>query len=254
MFEAGSKLVNRAGEAPATIGQNLITAAARVGRRLEAAALRLAVPGVCGLCGGPGQWDRCRAGLDLCVHCEAALPLAPATAGDPFTPFGYAPPVDFMIQRLKFGGNRGYARTLGILLGEARARLPGRLPDAIVPVPLHLPRLRERGFNQALELARVAGRVLGIRVVAGALRRVRPTRAQSGLGAAERADNVRGCFVLDPSALRRVRGRRIAILDDVFTTGSTCLEAARTLSKGGIDEIETWAVARAGGPAPAPPE
>jgi len=224
-------------------------------RRLEAAALRLCIPGVCGLCGGAGQWDRCRGGLDLCEHCEAALPVDDVGSdggggggggGPLLAAFDYAPPVDYMIRQLKFGGDRSFARTLGILMAEARAARPGPLPDVVVPVPLHFERLRERGYNQALELARFAARTLRVPLAPRVLRRTRVTQAQSGLPAAAREANVRGCFAsAGADALRAVRGRRCAVVDDVLTTGSTAREAAATLAAMGARAVEIWTAARA---------
>ena len=234
MFEAGASLVNRRRLVAATLDHLLTTLA------------RLAIPGVCGLCGGAGQWQRCRSGLDLCEHCEAALPRAEDANALALTPFDYRPPVDFMIRRLKFGGDRSFARTLGLLLAEAREARGRPLPDLLVPVPLHLDRLRERGYNQAAELAHFAGRHLRIPVRARALLRVRATKAQSGLPAADRAANVQGCFAVPPRELRWVRGKRIALVDDVLTTGSTSSEAARVLGLGGAASVEIWAATRAG--------
>lgn len=264
MFEAGPQLVNRTVRLPVMLGHFLINLGVRLGRRLEATVVRLAIPGVCGLCGGAGQWDRCRAGLDLCVHCEAALPVAfgsgsssgsgagpglstpPVGATRIVAAFHYRPPVDFMIRQLKFGGDRSFARTLGLLLAEARLASEGPMPELIVPVPLHCDRLRERGYNQALELAHFAGRRLGVRVRAQALLRTRATKAQSGLAAAERSGNVQGCFSADARETVQVGGKRIALVDDVLTTGSTALEAARCLKGAGAAEIEIWVACRVG--------
>jgi ComF family protein len=234
MFEAPWKLVNRDGAFAATL-DHLVSILAR-----------LTVPGVCGLCGGEGQWHRCRFGLDLCEHCEAALPQANMGAGAAFfTPFEYRPPVDFMIRQLKFGGDRSFARTLGILLAEARLACGEPLPDLIVPVPLHFDRLRERGYNQAAELALFAGRHLRIPVRPRALLRTRATKAQSGLRAADRAANVQGCFAVPAAEAARFRGKRVALIDDVLTTGSTAREAAHVLESAGAT-IEIWAASRAG--------
>jgi len=253
MFEAGSKLVNQRPALVATIGQLLISGAARLARRLESTAFRLALPGVCGLCGGPGQWARCRAGLDLCVHCEAALPVdrgegvlhAFSAGAAPLAAFAYAPPVDHMIRQLKFRGDRSFARTLGILLAERRAAQPTPMPDLLLPVPVHFERLRERGYNQALELARVAGRRLGIRVMSRVLVRTRATPAQSMQTASRRADNVRDCFAVTKPEL--LVGKALAIVDDVLTTGSTAAEAMRCVVAAGAARVEVWVAARAGG-------
>lgn len=234
MFEAGARLVNRRSAFRATLDHFMTTLA------------RLAIPGVCGLCGGAGQWHRCRFGLDLCEHCEAALPRVAEPGDAVLTPFEYHPPVDFMVRQLKFGGDRSFARTLGFLLAETRAMRKSPLPDLLVPVPLHLDRLRERGYNQAAELAHFAGRHLRIRVRPRALARVRATQAQSGLPAAARAANVQGCFAVPPREVQWVRGKRLALVDDVLTTGSTSNEAAGVLRAAGAESVEIWAASRAG--------
>lgn len=244
MFEARPGLVNRATGLRSMLGQVVSTLASRG----AALAWQLAVPGVCALCDGPCQWQRCRGGLDLCVHCEAALPRVTdgttSLEGSPvLAPFEYRPPADFMVRQLKFAGQRSHARTLGVLLAEARREWSEPLPAVLVPVPLHWERLRERGFNQAREIASHAGRQLGIPVASRALQRIRATEAQSGLAAAARAGNVRGCF----SAPGRVpAGARVALIDDVLTTGSTALEAARCLRAAGAGEVEIWVACRAG--------
>ncbi|MET0291317.1 MAG: ComF family protein [Steroidobacteraceae bacterium] len=236
MFEARSGVVNRAGRFVELIGQQLI-------RR----AWQLVVPGVCGLCGGPGQWDRHLAGLDLCEHCEAALPRASAPwavqEGIPlFTPFDYRPPADFLIRQLKFGGDRTGARTLGLLLADVRRERARPMPEALVPVPLHLSRLRERGFNQAEELARFAGRSLKVPIQSNALVRRRATLPQSTLPASAREANVQGCFAV----VGRRLPARVALVDDVLTTGRTAMEAVRCLRAAGVVEVEVWAACRAG--------
>lgn len=114
------------------------------------------------------------------------------------------------------------------------------LPELLLPVPLHPRRLRERGFNQAAELAGVIGRELDIRADARACERVRPTVAQTGLTAAERRRNLRDVF--------RVRipnpPPHIAIVDDVMTTGATAESLARSLRRQGVERIEIWVCAR----------
>jgi len=154
--------------------------------------------------------------------------------------YRYEYPVDHFIRALKFRGERVYARVLGTLLAHARADLGGELPGVVIPVPLHSERYRRRGFNQAEEIARFAARRLGLEVDSRCLRRRIATREQSGLTVAERRRNVRGAF-----ELRHVpRATRVALVDDVVTTGSTAMAAARTLQNAGISEIELWAAAR----------
>jgi ComF family protein len=221
----------------------------------------LLLPPTCVLCGAPGL-----SGVDLCpgcaadlprnrVHCaRCALPLGGA-AGDalcgacqrrppPYdrcrAPLRYEGAVPALVSMAKFRGRLNALRVLGRVLGESLAPLPGECPEVLLPVPLHPRRLRERGYNQAHELAREVGRVLAIPVSPGFLERHIATAPQAGLDERARRRNVRGAFA--------VRGtlpfRRVAIVDDVVTTGSTVAELARVLRAAGAVQVEVWAVAR----------
>ncbi|WP_338055823.1 ComF family protein [Sulfurivermis fontis] len=157
-------------------------------------------------------------------------------------PLLYRPPLDWLIQGFKFNQRLPPGRLLGQLLAQHLAGQIITPPELIVPVPLHPARLRERGYNQALELARPLARRFGIPLAHGLVRRVRATATQSLLPAGERRRNVRGAF-----ALRRpLAARHVAIVDDVIATGSTVAELARVLRRAGAERIEVWAVARAG--------
>ncbi len=154
-------------------------------------------------------------------------------------PCRYAFPIDSLILRMKFGADLAAARVLGGLLADAVVSRAA--PDVIVPVPLGEARWRERGFNQAFELAReVASRLRREARVEG-LARVRATAAQAGLDARARRRNVRGAFV----ARAEVRGLRVAVIDDVVTTGATVAECARALRAAGARDVVVWAAARA---------
>lgn len=205
------------------------------------------LPPCCLLCGSAGG----SGGLDLCDPCRQAFPAAGPIALAPFTlvvcPWRYAYPVDRAIQALKFRGERAWARVFGTLLAQERRRgcaggsAAEPLPELIVPLPLHLRRLRERGYNQSADLARSAARVLRLPLEARALERCRATAPQSALPAAARAANVAGAF----RARRVLRGLRVALVDDVLTTGSTAGAAAAALSAAGARSVELWVVARA---------
>ncbi|MGA7801915.1 MAG: ComF family protein [Gammaproteobacteria bacterium] len=186
----------------------------------------------CQLCGGPlsGQ-----TGAAMCGACQRHPP-----------PFDralvlahYRPPVDRLIQRLKFSRQLGVARLLGVLLAE-RAAACSPLPQVLIPVPLHPKRLRERGFNQAMEIARTLGDQLGVPVLERACRRRRATPAQAGLSARARRANMRGAFAAEGITAMD----RVAIVDDVMTTGNTAAELARTLRRRGVQRIEVWVCAR----------
>jgi ComF family protein len=225
--------------------------------------LSLLFPGRCRLCGTAvqPQQNLCQQCLeDLpwlnsgCVRCS--LPL-PTTSGDLLcgrcqqqapdfdrtqATFHYQPPVDYLIKRLKFSGELALCPFFSRLLAKRISSQAGPLPDLILPVPLHHARLRKRGFNQSTELARRLGRSLNIQVDTRLCMRTRSTHPQSLLPRTERRKNMRGAFRVN----RGLASSRVAIVDDVMTTGHTCCELARTLKQAGAEHVEVWVVARAG--------
>ncbi len=148
------------------------------------------------------------------------------------------------VHAFKFGGHRAMARPLGDLLASlSTADLPVPAVDVLVPVPLHPRRERERGFNQALLLARRLGRAWRVPVESRALARTSATLPQAELTAGARRDNVRHAF-----ALRRpeaVRGRHVVVVDDILTTGATASACARCLVEGGASTVGVVTVTRA---------
>ena len=200
---------------------------------------RLAPP-FCVICGLPfGSFG---AGDQESHRCEACRRQAP--------PFIYARAVTLYgdsvrsaIHALKFRGKHSLSRPLGDLLALEGARLiPGERVDCLIPVPLHPRREAQRGFNQALLLARQVGRRWRVPVAEGALRRIVSTRSQTELSGAERRRNVTGAF-----SLRRphaVTGRHVLLIDDIFTTGATASECARVLLAGGAASVGVLTVAR----------
>lgn len=219
-------------------------------------------PPTCLLCGAPGA-----AGLDLCRGCAAELPwnrhccarcaLPLDGAGDARTlcgpcqrhapsyerciaPLRYATPLSTLVGAAKFRGRLNAARLLGQLLAESVRLIGDPMPEVLVPVPLHRARLGERGYNQALEIARVLGQVLALPVDQGCCQRSLATLPQAGLDERSRRRNIRGAF----SARSPLGWRHLAILDDVVTTGSTVEELARVLHRAGAERIDIWAVAR----------
>ena len=190
----------------------------------------------CYLCTAPAR------GL-LCGACERALPDRVAAA-DPrlAAPFEYRFPLDRLVQRFKFAGDLPVGAWLAERLAAHVASHPR--PDLLVAPPLGTARLRERGFNQSVEMARIVGRRLGIACRPAALEKTRDTLPQQGLGRRARRRNLRGAF----RCRADVRGLRVAIVDDVFTTGATAAEIARVLRRAGAREVVAWTVARAPGP------
>jgi ComF family protein len=154
-------------------------------------------------------------------------------------PCEYAFPLDRVIQRFKFSGFLAAAPLLAELMRPAIEAAASR-PDVIVPMPLSTQRLRERGFNQSLELARLLGKQTGIALAARGCVRIRHGKAQSDLPLAERVRNVRGAFV----TLEDFSGLSVAVVDDVVTTGATLDEVAAVLRRAGAARVEGWVAAR----------
>jgi len=236
------------------------SAAGAVAHRLATLA-RLALPQRCELCVAPaggallcGDCERAlprvlspcsqcalpSAGVAVCGACVAAPPPYAAT----IAAFAYAFPADRLLQRIKYQGRLALADWAGGALGDATVaalarRHDGERPDRVVALPLAPSRQRERGFNQAREIAVHVARRTGLPLSAP-LARIAAGTPQTRLPWARRGRNVRGAFaVCSP-----VTGARIALVDDVMTTGATLAEAARTLAKAGADRVECWVVAR----------
>lgn len=173
-------------------------------------------------------------------HCEACLrqppPFARVHAVGP-----HAGTLREAVQCFKYRGQLPLERPLGTLLAAAVRAGGGRRPDLVVPVPLHPTRLRERGYNQSLQLGRQAAKQLAAPVAPALLRRVKATTAQQGLDAATRRDNLRDAF----AATARVTGRHILLVDDVMTTGATVRACAEVLRKAGATSVEVAVLGRA---------
>jgi ComF family protein len=163
-------------------------------------------------------------------------------------------PVDQMVRRFKFSRSLACGQLLSQELTEAISRRSAELPDAIIPVPLHRSRFFSRTFNQSELLARHAGKVLGVPVYGGILRRQRRTRAHSGLDAVSRKINIRGAFDCRVSGKKLSALKHVALVDDVLTTGATLAECTRTMKTSGIKRVSVWVSARAPAPTPQPAE
>ena len=207
----------------------------------------LLLPPRCMLCNGAGQAP-C---LDLCAGCEAALPGAQVPSGLPagldrcHAPFLYAAPVDQLVHALKYRGALAAGRVLGVLLAaDVEVRGLHLDVDWVLPMPLHPSRHAARGSNQSAEIAHWVARSLRRPSRPQVLRRVRDTAPQVGLGIADRRANVDGAF----AAAAGCAGRRIALVDDVVTTGSTLAAAAAALRAAGAVSVDAWCVARAAAP------
>ena len=174
--------------------------------------------------------------MPLCWRCIKRAPPWEAA----WVPFRYEWPLAQLESRFKFGGDLAAGHTLSLLWSASQA--PHDLPEAIVPVPLHRSRLRQRGYNQALELAKPLAKHFGISLLRDTLRLTRATHAQTELTAVQRRRNVRGAFVANPDDKAP---EHVAVLDDVFTTGATLAECVRVLKRAGAQRVDVWALARA---------
>lgn len=154
----------------------------------------------------------------------------------------YQPPVADIILRLKFGGQLNGLTTLAKLAAPSLCMQELSEPELIVPVPLHTSRLRERGFNQATLIAQACFPQWAKRIRVDTLQRNRLTTPQSQLSGRERRRNLQRVFAVKKNV--EVQGKRILVVDDVFTTGSTVNECARVLRKAGAVRIEVFTVAR----------
>lgn len=177
----------------------------------------------------------------VCGQCLKSPPAFDATvvAAD------YAPPVDQLVLGLKFGHRLALAPLLARMLRDALLQEnAAALPDLLTAVPLGPQRLAQRGFNQALEIARPLSRLLGIELAPRLALRVRDTRAQTLLHPKQRQQNIRNAFVVDSAAVECIRGRHIGVVDDVITTGGTVGELAATLKRFGAARVTNFAFAR----------
>jgi ComF family protein len=234
-------------------------------RRALLACAGALLPSSCALCGGAaaapvcaacerqfahGGGARCRCcanplgDADLGHVCGACLADAPAydatvAAAD------YASPLDQLVLRLKFGGGLALAPWCAGALHRAVLAAPGFvLPEMLCPVPLGPARLAERGYNQALEIARPLSSLLGVALSPRLALRPLDTPAQSSVAPGQRKDNMRHAFLVAPDMLAAVRGRHIGVVDDVMTSGHTLHALAATLKRFGAARVSNMVFAR----------
>ena len=206
--------------------------------------------------------------IDLCPDCYKDLPWLPAACPRCATPvpsmpvsndmlcgqcqqnspafdnsqalFHYESPLDYLIQGLKFHGQLSHANLLGKLMARHFVKTAHKV-DCLIPVPLHPKRLRERGFNQALELARPIAKQLNIKIDTQRCQRVRHTDGQADLSLAKRHANVRNAF----SVCTNVDWDHVVIIDDVMTSGQTVNTLAKALKHSGVNKVSVWSCCRA---------
>jgi ComF family protein len=220
----------------------------------EAAASFL-MPQDCLLCLGAGGarlvCPACEAALPAiehsCTRCALPLPMRgicgeclsrPFAFDDASACFVYAYPLDRLVHRFKYAGDLGIGRWLALRLAD---RVAGMRPDVVVAPPLTRARLRQRGFNQALEVAKVVARRVRAKCEISTLARTRETSPQPGLDRRERQANLREAF----RGARDFDGLHVAIVDDVMTTGATMDAIAAVLRRRGATRVSAWCIARA---------
>ncbi|TWH99127.1 ComF family protein [Luteimonas cucumeris] len=239
---------------PAPVNQTRL----RIVDGLRARVGALLWPPRCLLCGEAGASGRdlcpaCAAALpwnrSACRHCALPLPLAADACGqclrhppplqEIHAALIYDFPADRLLPRLKFHGDLACGRLLSQLMIDACVDLPR--PQVLVPLPLHRARLRSRGYDQALELARPLARALAIPLSDRVLRRRRDTVPQSRLDAAARRRNLRSAFAVDAAI---ALPDHVTLVDDVMTTGATLHAAANALHRAGVARVDAWVCAR----------
>jgi ComF family protein len=222
--------------------------------------------GQCAVCRAWSHQTICEGCLSLyarpqarCWTCAAKLPLA--LIGRPRPQCGRclqtAPPLDRtvaaldyrfpwdgLLQHFKYHQALELRESLLERLNSALTAAEVDAPDWLLPVPLSGARLRERGYNQSHELARALARRRGLRCDTDLLLRVRNNAAQAGLKLDARAANVRGVFAVEPLRAEKLYGTRVALVDDVMTSGATLFELARVLLQAGVMSVQAWVVAR----------
>lgn len=225
-------------------------------------------PPRCGTCGkvlaegsGPYFCEACRSDFDLCMSplCPSCgIPYADRSGTDHLCercltsppPYSacrsvatYRGVLQEAIHRVKYGRDV----TVGEMLGELMAECSDSLLNTdgysmVLPVPLHTRKLRERGFNQSLLLSRPVARRRGLKLDYTVLKKKFHTEPQISFGRTERTENLKGAFeVTDPL---RIKGEKIVLIDDVFTTGSTVRECARALKKSGAEAVSVFTLCR----------
>jgi ComF family protein len=240
---------------PVAVNQRMLAAVDSLRGRLGA----WLWPPRCLLCGEPGMdgRDLCLGCADTlpwsrsaCLRCALPLPVSAPACGaclrhppplhQAHAALTYGFPIDRLLPRFKFHADLACGRLLSQLMIEAFAALPR--PEALIPLPLHRARLRSRGYDQALELARPLARALDMALLDGALKRRRDTAPQSLLDAAARRRNLRDAFAVAENV---GLPRHVVLVDDVMTTGATLHVAAKALRRAGVARVDAWVCARA---------
>lgn len=186
----------------------------------------------CPQCGLNTQGETCGNCLKHAPHYDATQAL-----------LSYGFPADAILQHYKYSNALYLSETFGYLLSD---NILNANCDVIIPMPLHITRQQSRGFNQSLEVAKVVAQQLNIPLDSASCSRIKNTVPQASLPLKERLKNMHGAFQIKSDiASDTIKGKRIAIIDDVMTTGSSLNELAKTLKKAGAMHVECWVIARA---------
>jgi len=176
-------------------------------------------------------------GGNVCGHCQSHPPAFDRTVAA----LDYRPPVNNLIPAMKYRSRLPVLEGLARILADHIQDTTRSHPDLLIPVPLHVSRLVTRGFNQSAEIARILGHRLRIPVTRRAVIKPHRTGSQQGLATRQRRTNIRGAF----ASVDSLSGQRVALVDDVMTTGATLGELARTVRRAGARHIDCWVIARA---------
>jgi ComF family protein len=233
------------------------------GGHLLSRLVRVVYPPRCVICGCSGY-----AGRDICEICyrelpwiesscvQCAIPLADGSGEQlkcgnclqkspdfdhSLSLFSYESNAVSLVHQLKFNEKLACSRLLGNMLADAVQHKGIALPDRVLPVPLHNRRLRQRGFNQSIELARPIARRFNLSLDVTSVGRIHETRPQTGMNKKQRRRNMQNAFRM----IKPVEARHVVIVDDVVTTTSTVNELARVLKKAGVQRVDVWSIARA---------
>lgn len=216
----------------------------------------------CILCG-----DNCHNPLCLCTACQNELPYidhackscglpiettehanncgacltSPPPISQCISLLHYESPVDYLIKHMKYHNQLSIADLLGKLLAKKIKNLDLPRPQQIIPIPLHIDRLQQRGYNQAIEIGRQLSRELNIPLNLTDCSRTRSTAPQFDIPASERGDNIKNAFEISGN----INAEHVTLIDDVMTTGSTVREVAKALLNAGVKQVDVWTCARA---------
>ena len=182
------------------------------------------------------QFENDHLNLFLCGDCQKS----PRAFDRTYAPYTHQGAIRYLINQCKFNGAYKYTRLLGLLLAS-HLRTQAKLPELIIPVPLHPKRYQQRGFNQSLEIGKVIAKELSIPIDNRHCLRIKDTPHQVSLSAKQRHKNIKNAF----QVIAKPKAQHIAILDDVMTTSATANELAKALKSTGVNQIDIWVCARA---------